>query len=146
MLCVEEKLMNTFPQPHYPPPLSPSLIVFFCAKATLRRIPSKRPSIDEMLEHTWLANRREMTNKREAAVFNADRMISFKDEWRFRLTFRGFSFLFFTFFFFAFGLFFVCFGLFWFVFGLFLVGVWFVFFVLSLFLVLYLILFLLPPS
>jgi len=53
-------------------------------QATLRRIPSKRPSIDELLEHTWLASRREMTNKREAAVFNANRMISFKDEWRFR--------------------------------------------------------------
>ena len=50
----------------------------------MRRIPSKRPSIDELLEHTWLANRREMTNKREAAVFNANRMVSFKDEWRFR--------------------------------------------------------------
>jgi len=53
-------------------------------QATLRRIPSKRPSIDELLEHTWLANRREMTNKREAAVFDANKMSSFKDEWRFR--------------------------------------------------------------
>jgi len=53
-------------------------------QAALRRIPSKRPSIDELLEHTWLANRREMTNKREAAVFNANRMVSFREEWRFR--------------------------------------------------------------